>query len=171
MRLFVTGLPRVGKTTLVLKVAEEMQGLGLKIGGFTTQEVREKGRRVGFKIKALDTGEEGILAWVGSGYPRVGKYVVNLEDLTHVGLSAIRRALKNADLIIIDEIGAMEYKSKEFAEAVKEVIKSKKPLLATVHRRYTGRFKNFGTLYTLTLDNRETIRCEIIKNLKTVLKF
>ena len=101
----------------------------------------------------------------------MGKYVVNLEDLTHVGLSAIRRALKNADLIIIDEIGAMEYKSKEFAEAVKEVIKSKKPLLATVHRRYTGRFKNFGTLYTLTLDNRETIRCEIIKNLKTVLKF
>ena len=171
MKIFITGLPGVGKTTLVLKVAEELKTHNLRIGGFITQEVREKGRRVGFKIKALDTGEEGILAWVGSGYPRVGRYVVNLDDLNSVGVSAIRRALKNADLIIIDEIGAMEYKSREFAEAVEEVIKSEKPLLATVHRRYAGRFKNFGTLYTLTPDNRETIRREITKSLKTVLKF
>ncbi|MCD6189718.1 MAG: NTPase, partial [Thermococcus sp.] len=71
MKIFITGLPRVGKTTLVLKVAEELKSHNLRIGGFITQEVREKGRRVGFKIKALDTGEEGILAWVGSGYPRV----------------------------------------------------------------------------------------------------
>ncbi|NJE26955.1 NTPase [Thermococcus sp. MV5] len=171
MRLFVTGLPGVGKTTLVLKVAEEMQGIGLKIGGFTTQEVRKKGRRVGFKIKAIDTKEEGILAWVGEGYPRVGKYVVNLEDLNRVGVSAIRRAISEADLIIIDEIGAMEYKSREFAKIINEVLKKEKPLLATVHRRYTERFRGMGKLYVLTTENREKIKDEVIKELKALFSF
>lgn len=171
MKIFITGLPGVGKTTLALKVAEELKAHNLKIGGFITQEVREKGRRVGFKIKALDTEEEGILAWIGSGYPRVGKYTVNLEDLNRVGVSAIRRALENVDLIIIDEIGAMEYKSREFADAVEKALKSKKPLLATVHRRYIERFRDYGKLYFLTPENRENIRQEIIESLRKLLKF
>ncbi|WP_203226252.1 NTPase [Thermococcus sp. 2319x1] len=170
MKIFITGLPGAGKTTLVLRVAEELKAYNLKIGGFITQEVRENGRRVGFKIKALDTGEEGILAWIGEGHPRVGKYVVNLEDLNRVGVLAIQRALKDADLIIIDEIGAMEYKSREFAEAVEKAVKSEKPLLATVHRNYAKRFRNYGKLYVLTPENREHIRQEIIHNLKAILK-
>ncbi|WP_175059711.1 NTPase [Thermococcus sp. 2319x1] len=170
MKIFITGLPGAGKTTLVLRVAEELKAYNLKIGGFITQEVRENGRRVGFKIKALDTGEEGILAWIGEGHPRVGKYTVNLEDLNCIGVLAIKRALKDADLIIIDEIGAMEYKSREFAEAVEKAVKSEKPLLATVHRNYAKRFRNYGKLYVLTPENREHIRQEIIHNLKAILK-
>jgi len=65
MKIFITGLPGVGKTTIILKVTKELKNHDLKIGGFVTQEIREKGKRVGFKIKALDTGEEGILAWAG----------------------------------------------------------------------------------------------------------
>jgi len=165
MKIFVTGMPGVGKTTLVLKIAEELKSRGFRVGGMITQEVRERGKRVGFKIKALDTNEEGILAWVGEGYPRVGKYAVNLEDLNRVGVSAIRRALQNADVVIIDEIGAMEFKSREFAKAVEEALKSEKPLLATLHRRWVDKFKDRGKLYVLTVENREKIRERILKKL------
>jgi len=167
MKIFITGLPGVGKTTIILKVTKELKNHDLKIGGFVTQEIREKGKRVGFKIKALDTGEEGILAWAGNGYPRVGKYVVNLKDINNIAVSAIRRAIENADVIIIDEIGAMEYKSREFAKSIDEVIKSEKVLLATVHRRYIDRFKTLGRVYVLTPENREQIRQEIIESLRT----
>jgi len=169
MKIFVTGMPGVGKTTLVLKIAEDFKKRGFKIGGMITQEVRERGRRVGFKVKALDTNEEGILAWVGEGYPRVGKYAVNLEDLNRVGVSAIRRALQNADVIIIDEIGAMEFKSREFAKAVEEALKSEKPLLATLHRRWVDKFKDRGELYVLTVENRKKIRDEILHELLKIL--
>ncbi|WP_167886807.1 NTPase [Thermococcus sp. M39] len=170
MKIFVTGMPGVGKTTLVLKIAEGLKRRGFKIGGMITQEVREQGRRVGFKIKALDTNEEGILAWVGEGYPRVGKYVVNIEDLDRVGVSAIRRAIQNADIVIIDEIGAMEFKSREFAKAVEEALKSEKPLLATLHRRWVDKFRDKGELYVLTVENREKIREEILHELLKVLE-
>jgi len=170
MKIFVTGMPGIGKTTLVLKITEELQKRSFKVGGMITQEVRERGRRVGFKIKALDTNEEGILAWVGEGYPRVGKYVVNVEDLNRVGVSAIRRAIQNADIIIIDEIGAMEFKSREFAKAVEEALKSEKSLLATLHRRWMDKFRGKGKLYILTVENRERMREEILHELLKVLK-
>ena len=67
MRIFITGMPGVGKTTLALKVAERLKDLGYKVGGFITKEIRKDGRRVGFKIITLDTNEEAILAYVGEG--------------------------------------------------------------------------------------------------------
>lgn len=170
MKIFVTGMPGVGKTTLALKIAGELQNRGFKVGGMITQEIRKGGRRVGFKIKALDSGEEGILALAGEGYPRVGRYVVNVGDLNRVGVSAIRRALQNANIIIIDEIGAMEFKSREFAKAVEEALKSEKPLLATLHRRWVNKFKDRGKLYVLSVENREKTAEEILHELLKALK-
>ncbi|WP_048165973.1 NTPase [Palaeococcus pacificus] len=170
MRIFVTGNPGVGKTTLVLKISEALRDKGIKVGGFTTREVRERGRRVGFKIKALDTGEEGTLAWAGLDGPRVGKYGVNLQDLNEIGVEAVERALREADVVIIDEIGAMEFKSKKFAEAVEKAIESEKPLLAALHRRWVDRFKDRGKLYVLTVENREKVREEILLELLKELK-
>ncbi|GAI60790.1 unnamed protein product, partial [marine sediment metagenome] len=44
--------------TLIKKILEN---LNLKAGGFHTEEIKEKGNRVGFKIISLDN-QEGILA-------------------------------------------------------------------------------------------------------------
>ncbi|WP_048151954.1 NTPase [Palaeococcus ferrophilus] len=164
MRIFVTGKPGVGKTTLALRAWERFKG-DARIAGFVTEEVRERGRRVGFRIRALDTGEEGWLARVGKGDVMVGRYAVNLEDLERVGVSALRRAL-NSELAIVDEIGAMEMKSRAFAEALDELLRSDVPLLATVHRRFAHQFRNYGELYTLTIENRENLTLEILEKLQ-----
>jgi len=124
-----------------------------------TREVRKNGRRIGFKITALDTGEEGTLASVRkasrlSGVP-FGRYLVHVSELERVGVSAIRRALVEADLIVIDEIGPMEYKSDEFVRVVGDVLKSEKPLLAVVHRRMADRFRPLGRMHVLSVENRD----------------
>ncbi len=124
----------------MLKVAEELKRRGFKIGGMATREVRERGVRVGFEIIDLATGEKGILAWVGGGSgPRVGKYLVNLRDLDGVGVKAVRRALSEADVVFVDEVGPMELYSEEFRSAVREAAGSGKPLIATVHYRARDR--------------------------------
>ena len=174
LRIFVTGPPGVGKTTLVERVAREVDRWGYIVGGMITREVRRGGRRVGFKITAIDTGEEGTLASIRgtSHLPGVpfGKYVVHVDEIERVAVSAIRRAIDEADLIVIDEIGPMEYKSDEFIRVVGDVLKSEKPLLAVVHRHFVDRFRPIGRLHTLSVENRNAefgiILDEIMKELK-----
>ena len=96
--ILLTGKPRVGKTTIVKKV---LKGLTeINAGGFYTEEIKERGVRVGFKIKTLD-GKEGILSHVDhKGRFRVGKYFVNINDLDEIAVKSITDSL-NKDLILL----------------------------------------------------------------------
>jgi nucleoside-triphosphatase THEP1 len=69
----LAGRPGVGKTTIVREIVTR---LGPRAGGFYTAEIREGGRRTGFRLIALD-GQVGTPASVnGAGQHRVSKYVV-----------------------------------------------------------------------------------------------
>jgi nucleoside-triphosphatase len=125
----LTGPPGVGKTTVVAQVVER---LGVRAGGFYTREIREHGRRLGFAINTLD-GQEGILAHVdAAGRPRVSRYGVNVADIDGVAVPALLRALRGAALIVVDEIGRMELFSDRFRQAVMACLDSPKPLLGTI---------------------------------------
>ena len=127
--ILLTGRPGVGKTTVIKEVVERLGG---RAGGFYTAEIRKSGRRQGFKIITLD-GKEGLLSHVKiKGSPRVSKYGVNLRDLEEIGVAALRRAIAEADCIVVDEIGKMELFSTAFREAVSDIIESGKTVLATI---------------------------------------
>ena len=137
--LFVTGRPGVGKTTLILKIADELREEGYAVGGMITREVREEGRRTGFEIIDLLSNKRDFLAHINqpSG-PRVGKYRVNLVALSLIGAWSIRRALEKADVIVIDEVGPMELNSEEFKSAVKKALDSSKLVIGTIHYRISS---------------------------------
>ncbi|HID18300.1 TPA: NTPase [Candidatus Bathyarchaeota archaeon] len=141
MKAFLlTGLPGSGKTTVMLRVAERVKAEGFRVGGMVTREVRRGGVRVGFEVMDLATGKVGVLARVGGGAgPRVGKYRVNIQDLEGVGVEAINRALKEADVVFVDEVGPMELYSERFKQAVLRASRGEKPLVATVHHRVKDR--------------------------------
>ena len=125
----LTGRPGRGKTSLIRQV---VAGIRSKAGGFYTEEIRSRGIRQGFRLISLD-GQSAILAHTDIKSPyRVSKYGVDTESLDRIGVSALRRAAKDCDLIVIDEIGKMELFSDNFKEAVLEMIDSDKRVLGTI---------------------------------------
>src|SRR6266496_5397936 len=131
-RVLLTGRPGCGKTTLIKRVLEE---LPQRFGGFFTEEIRDHGSRVGFKVVALE-GDEAVFAHVDfETAERVGKYGLDLSALEAVGVDAIRKAVQGERLIVIDEIGPMEIRSAPFREAVADALDSELPILATIFLR------------------------------------
>jgi len=127
--LLLTGKPGTGKTALI---KEALARTKVKGGGFYTEEIRTGGIRQGFRIVALD-GQEAILAHVSISSPyQVSKYRVDTDALDRVGVAALRQALKESDLVVIDEIGKMELLSPQFKEAVTQAIDSGKKVLGTI---------------------------------------
>lgn len=159
--LLLTGRPGVGKTTVIRSVVAQ---LGTRAGGFYTEEVREQGRRTGFRLIALD-GPTGMLASVDTRSPyRVGKYRVCLEDLERVGVAALCRAVERADpsVVVVDEIGKMELTSPAFREAALAALECPKPVLATVMARPQPwvdaiKARPDVSVVEVTLDNRQAM--------------
>jgi len=168
VRIAVTGRPGIGKTTLCLKVYNALKDV-LNIEGFITLEVRERGRRIGFKLHDLSSGEELWLAKVGEGTPRVGKYVVFLDSI-----DVFAEKIENwqADLIILDEIGPMELKSRKFISAVENLL-SRDNLLFTIHYKskhpLVERIRRDFKVFVLDERNRD-LNLKLIKEGYEVLR-
>ncbi len=166
--ILLTGRPGIGKTTVLLRIVDELKKRNLLVDGFISREFREHGRRVGFKIISLSDGRVGWLAHVRQpAGPRIGKYKVCIEDLESIGVEAILRAIDRADVIIIDEIGPMELLSRRFRRAVYEAFNSQKAILGTIHYRIKGSFisefrdKIDITVIEVTMENRDDLPLRI----------
>ena len=125
----LTGRPGTGKTSLIKQAVAGIKG---KAGGFYTEEVRSQGVRQGFRLVTLD-GQHAILAHINIHSPyRVSKYGVDIDSLDRVGVSSLRQAAEECDLVVVDEIGKMELFSANFREAVLQLIDSGRRLLGTI---------------------------------------
>jgi nucleoside-triphosphatase len=125
----LTGPPRCGKTTIIKEI---IQKLGESAGGFYTEEIREKGTRVGFSLRTL-SGVQANLSHIDfkSKY-RVGKYGVNLDALDKIACKEIDLALAQNKIIILDEIGKMELFSDNFKDVVWKALNSVNPVVGTI---------------------------------------
>ena len=167
--IFITGKPGCGKTTLIKEILKEIK---IQARGFYTEEIRQKGERVGFKIITL-SGKEGILSHKEIECPfKVSKYKVNLKDLEEIGIKEIEKGLEEDCLIVIDEIGKMELFSKKFKKVIKKTLESKNKVLGTIKltlNSFTERIRKRKDtkILNLTKENREEIKREIIKFLES----
>lgn len=167
VRIALTGHPGVGKTTLIQRVLERAP---LRAGGMLTQEIRKCGHRVGFSVLDVATGAEGILAHLHqTSGPKLGRYRVNLAGLEGIGIAAIRRALQESDLVVIDEIAPMELCSPAFVPAVEAALASPKALLISTHAHVdhplVHRVRQELDLIRVKLSNRDELADEIAEKL------
>ena len=163
MRLLLTGIPGIGKTTLIRAVLKQLSEV--RCAGFYTEEKRHGGQRIGFKIGTLD-GQEGTLASVGRTEPTVGRYSVHLEEFEKLALPQLDPETSPADLYVIDEIGKMELLSPRFRNKVVDLLAQPSNLLATIAKKGKGfieqlKARNDIELIEVTRENRDRLVGEI----------
>ncbi len=153
----LTGPPGVGKTSVIRQAVTRIEA-----GGFYTDEIRESGERQGFRLVTLD-GKSVMLAHTGfQSSHKVGKYGVDIAGLESVGVVAVRQAIQEKPVIVIDEIGKMEIFSEAFRQVVLDSLESGKKVLGTIMLKphpWVDEIKRRPEveLVWLTKDNRQQV--------------
>jgi nucleoside-triphosphatase len=161
MRILLEGRPGAGKSTIARRLADRLSQDGIPVSGFITEEIRERGRRLGFSLERFG-GERGVLAHVDLPGPlRVGRYGVDLAAFERLAIPALEEAGER-EVAIIDELGKMELASDAFREAVAALLDRPVPVVATVQsasRPFTDALKRRREVETMrvTTANRDEL--------------
>lgn len=124
--IFVSGQPSCGKTTLIKRVVQTLRKKGVRVKGFITEEVLEKGGsgRAGFDIVGFGKGRQkrGVLARKkgSTTWPSTGPYKVNVASFEQIALPLLDT--RDADVVVIDEIGRMELHSERFKHCISKLL-------------------------------------------------
>ena len=165
--LLITGLPGVGKTTLIRRLYEALKDFHPI--GFYTAEIREEGVRKGFELVTLE-GKRGVLSHVDikSRY-RVGRYKVDVSGFEDF-LDGISFFDPSSNMMMVDEIGKMECLSDKFEKILKKILDSEKWVVATIALKGSGliggvKQRQDIKLFEITQNNRDVLFSEILKEI------
>ena len=169
--IVLTGAPGVGKTTAVIRVTRALKERGIKVGGIVSRELRTNNMRIGFEFIDLTTNDTNVLASITGNGPKVGKYFVNLAGCRFAA-ERLTNAIRNSEVIICDEIGPMELKSRDFIDSVKHLLDADKRVIVVVHQKLQhlliDEFRNKSSLLiNVDLENREKVNQILLDRLIT----
>jgi len=165
-KILITGRPGVGKTTLFIRLYEELRVFNPI--GFYTSEIRENNIRKGFELVSFN-GIRKILSHVrikGRTPFEVGKYGVDIDTFDNF-LDMNDFYNPDHDLIMIDEIGKMECFSMKFQKLIGKLIEADRAFISTIAHKGGGvinDIKNHSNvkLFEITKHNRNSKLFEII---------
>jgi nucleoside-triphosphatase THEP1 len=124
--VIVTGDTGSGKTTLVGQAVERLRARGVRVAGVLAPGLVEDGRRTGFDIVNLATGESTALAREQAGgagaHARWSRFAFRPEGL-RLGEQALGFAAHSADVIVVDEVGPFELSGGGWAPALDRLSK------------------------------------------------
>lgn len=135
-KIGITGLPNTGKTQLLMKIIDMLESEEMIVGGMITEAIIFRNKKVGFYVidwltkKKRKFAHENIDSTI-----HVENYGVDMRALDAVGVKAIKAAINEADVIIIDEVGKMEVESPGFVKVVNDALDCDKPLILTLHKK------------------------------------
>ena len=136
-RVFIiTGAHGGGKSDLVRDLAQALRDAGLSVGGIHAPGWWADGRRGGFDVTDLGSGEtkplcrkDGPQEWEDQGCYRFS------PDGLAFGLEAIAAAgRRDADVVFVDEVGPFEVAGKGWAPGLDALAERKKPMVWVVRK-------------------------------------
>jgi nucleoside-triphosphatase len=180
--LLLTGHPGVGKTTVIRRLAETLAGR--RLGGFYTEEIRAHGERRGFRLVGFGSAVgAAVPAAINRGGACPGMIKAGDRRSPQPVGAAVPAAICSRSPAndrggdrrshIVDAIGKMECLSGRFIGAVRRLLDSGRPVVATVVRRGNGfigevKCRADATLWTVTRENRDRLPGEALAWLETV---
>jgi nucleoside-triphosphatase len=169
----ITGLPGVGKTTLVRGLATRLAAYNP--AGFYTEEIRDaQGKREGFRIVTL-CGRRLVLSHIDfRARSRVGRYGVDVAGFERL-LTELDLGRARSRVFIIDEIGKMECLSSLFVKEVTALLNGPATVVATIALKAGGFIRQVKErpdcrLITVARENRDRLLGELASELEEKLR-
>jgi len=117
----ISGERQVGKTTWCALLARQAQAAGLTVGGLLTPAVFSNGKKIGFNLVDLQSGEQrrfGISNETHDNWIKIGNWRIDPQALAWANL--LLKQCLGCDLLILDELGPLELKeNKGFIEGMR----------------------------------------------------
>jgi len=118
----VTGPPDTGKTAAVINVAEMLRAKDVPVAGIVQLGEVDEGRKIGFRLRDIATGEEAQLATRDTrGRGDFGTRFRFSEEGFRLGREALARA-RAGGVLIVDELGPVELRGAGHMPAVRRAI-------------------------------------------------
>jgi nucleoside-triphosphatase len=171
VNVLLTAVPGTGKSTVIQRLAALLHDV--RLAGFYTAEIRERGGRRGFRLVAYD-GTETLIAHVELPKThRVGKYGVDVAAMDRAADATLAQR-RGVQLYLVDEIGKMECLSARFVVHMRRILDGRVPLIATVAKRGEGfiaevKRREDCELLTLTRANRDAMPQQLLARLEPML--
>jgi nucleoside-triphosphatase THEP1 len=109
--VILTGATGSGKTTLARAVVERLRQAGVRMGGVVAPGLLAEGRRAGFDLIDLSTGEQAALAReqqnVEGRHAQWSRFAFLPEGLA-LGARALGADAMDSDVVVVDEVGPFE---------------------------------------------------------------
>ncbi len=122
--LFLTGPRHVGKSTILAQVLENVS---VPVGGFRVERVYEGKRLRCFHLVDLMSGNRTPIASA-----RKGGWEIHVQGFETLGAEALRRAMRSAGLIVMDELGRFELDAPVFRATVAQALSCPIPVIGVL---------------------------------------
>ncbi len=136
MKILLSGMPGIGKSTILEKVLEQLRKQNQQVMGCIVKEMQTNQVRSGFKIHYFPSSKETVLASCEHQFSsqQISKFSVNIDALENELIPFMHEMSesKTYDMLIFDEIGRMQSLSPQFIPAVDSIMHSNKSLIATI---------------------------------------
>jgi nucleoside-triphosphatase THEP1 len=137
--VIITGEIGSGKTTLISGISSRLQESGFRTGGIIASAIYEQENKTGYSIIDIASGNKMQLSQITEieGMPRVGKYFFISEALDFGRNALSVESNREAQIVLIDEIGAWELQGQGWASSLNElIINCNMPLIITVRKSF-----------------------------------
>jgi nucleoside-triphosphatase len=130
-----TGEKHSGKTTSVTHLVNIVREEGFNVAGLLAPSLYRDGELIGFDALDLRNKTRMPLARLSTKAGRIGRFEF-LQDGLKLGNAALNaKAIKSADLIVIDEFGPLELNGQGWRKNIDSLIASSNALILLVVRQ------------------------------------
>lgn len=143
--LIISGAPGTGKTTSACALTKALSQMFL-VAGVVSPQIRNDGETVGYLVRDLRTGKELLLATLSSFGPAgksqdegfLFRRFFFFRKALEFANAALKEAVKEADVIVVDEVGPLELSGDGFYLGLQACLGSPAFLVLTVRLQLVG---------------------------------